>query len=143
MIHVVGTPFTGYCHEVRHYWDMTKSGVKYTFHLLGETDATNIVDAEIADPNKIGMEVTKDLNKADKFENRASRLRAPGIVPQSLRPTGTVSQQAAGWAKDIPGAKRCQEWTSELIDDLVRQKLLPDSALAKRDEVRAARPVPA
>ena len=112
-------------------------------HLLGETDTSNIVDAEITDPNNVPtLKETTDLNKSDKFEDRASLLRAPGIVPQNFRPTGTLSQQTAGWAQDIPGVKRCQEWTSELIDDLVKQKLLPDSALAKRDEVWAARRVP-
>jgi len=123
----------------------------FLVYFLGETDAANIVDAESADPTlttttaaaaaaaTFRQQTTDVLNKADKFENRASRMPAPGIAPAHLRPAGTVSEVVAGWSRDIPGVRRCQEWTGELIDDLVGQGLLPESALA----VKAGRRVPA
>ncbi|KDR83881.1 hypothetical protein GALMADRAFT_219710 [Galerina marginata CBS 339.88] len=141
IIHVVGAPLLGFKHEVKHYWDKTKTRGKYTFHLLGETDAANVVDAKI-DPSHIALHVTSALNKADKFEDRAGRIQEPGIAPEHLRPKGTVKQVVAGWAQDIPGVKRCQEWTTELIHDLVKQGLLPETALAVRNAVEAARNVP-
>jgi hypothetical protein len=88
------------------------------------------------------VNITHTLNKDDKFENRASRLQAPGIAPAHLRPTGTVTQMKAGWAKDIDGVRRCQEWTTDFINDLVKQKLLPETALTVREAIKAARSIP-
>ncbi|GLB43421.1 hypothetical protein LshimejAT787_1303220 [Lyophyllum shimeji] len=99
-----------------------------TLHLLGETDATNIVDAPVTDPNNLSILVVDDLNRADRFEDRASRHPPPRIAPDMI-PTGTPSQVRLALWKDIPGMRRCQEWTSDFIDDLVKQGLLPESAL--------------
>ena len=41
--------------------------------------------------------------------------------------------------EDIPGMKRCQEWTSELINDLVKERVLPESALEVLDTAWAER----
>jgi hypothetical protein len=122
---------------------MTKSRANCSIHLLGETDAANIVDAENTAGTSPTLNITHTLSKDDKFENRASHLEAPGIAPANLWPTGTVTQMMAGWAKDIDGVRRCQEWTTNLIDDLVKQRLLPETALAVLEAVKAARYIPA
>ena len=44
--------------------------------------------------------------------------------------------------EDIPGMKRCQEWTSELINDLVKEGVLPKSALEVLDTARTERSMP-
>ena len=46
--------------------------------------------------------------------------------------TGTVSQVVLTLWGDIPGMTRCQEWTSEFIDDMVKQGLLSESVLDSR-----------
>jgi hypothetical protein len=115
---------------------MTKTRAKYSIHLRGETDAAGTSGS----PTQV---ITDTLNKFDKFENRASGTQAPGIASANLRPTGTVTQMNAGWAKDIDGVRRCQEWTTDLINDLVKQRLLPQTALAARETVKAARHIPA
>lgn len=56
--------------------------------------------------------------------------------------TGTVSQVVLTLWGDIPGMRRCQEWTSEFIDDMVKQGLLSESVLEVCDAIRAARVVP-
>ncbi|RDB23607.1 hypothetical protein Hypma_009134 [Hypsizygus marmoreus] len=141
VIHVVGAPMMGFKHQIKHYWDMSKSRGRYSTHLLGETDASNIVDGEIADPNNITQHETDTLNAADKFENRASRLPAPGVASAHLWPKGTPTQITAGWARDIPDVRRCQEWTTDFIVDLVTQGLLPETALVVLEAVTAARNV--
>ena len=52
-------------------------------------------------------------------------------------PKGTVKQVILALWEDIPGMKRCQEWTSELINDLVKERVLPESALEVLDTARA------
>ncbi|KAF8069948.1 hypothetical protein FPV67DRAFT_1485569 [Lyophyllum atratum] len=143
VIDIAGEPAKGYMHEVKHYWDSESERQKFTMHLLGETDAANVVDAAIKS-DSIPQESTFTLNRADKFEDRASRLAAPGGVPAHLMPAegSTVKETLAYWAQDIPGIKRCQEWTCELIDDLVAQEFLPQTALAVRDAAWNARRVP-
>ncbi|KAF8953776.1 hypothetical protein BDZ97DRAFT_1678839 [Flammula alnicola] len=141
ILQVNGAPQLGYKHEVEHYWDKSLSRTPFTLHLLGETDAANIVDAPVTDPHNIPMLVVDDLNRADSFENRANRHPPPRIA-SGMIPTGTVSQVILALWRDIPGMRRCQEWTSDFIDDLVEQGLLPESALEVRDAVRAARVMP-
>ena len=141
LLHVPGSPYTGFKHEVKHdsTWDMkfTKShGLR--MYLLGETDATNVVDQPETDGS---INVTEDLNKADRFENLANR-HPPPRVATGIIPKGTVRQVILALWEDIPGMKRCQEWTSELINDLVKEGVLPESALEVLDTARAERSMP-
>lgn len=130
---------TGFKHEVKHFWNSEKTKAAVTKHLLGVTAAANIVDHVIPSGTTAPvMTVTDELNAADKFENRASLIPAPGIAPGSLWPTGKPSEIRAGWGKEIPGVKRCQEWTTELIEDLIKQGLLPKDALIIVQAARGA-----
>ena len=107
-------------------------------YLLGETDAANIVEQPETDEN---IYVTNDLNNADRFENLANRHPPPIIAPDMI-PKGTLRQVGLALWADIPGMKRCQEWTSELISDLVKEGVLPESALEVLDTARAERSMP-
>ena len=105
-------------------------------YLLGETDATNVVDHPETDGNiTSNVNVTEDLNKADRFENLANR-HPPLRAATGMIPKGTVKQVILALWEDIPGMERCQEWTSELINDLVKRGVLPKSALEVLDTAR-------
>ena len=107
-------------------------------YLLGETDAANIVEQPEMDGN---FYVTNDLNNADRIEHLANR-RPPPIISPDMIPKGTLRQVNLALWEDIPGLKRCQEWTSELISDLVKEGVLPESALEVLDTARAERTMP-
>ena len=139
LLHVSGSPYGGFKHEVKHDWNMkyTKAHGLRTY-LLGETDATNIVEKPEMDGK---IYVTDDLNNADRFENLANR-HPPPRVATGLIPKGTVRQVTLALWEDIPGMKRCQEWTSEFINDLVKKGVLPEFALEALDTARAERTMP-
>ena len=107
-------------------------------YLLGETDSANVIDKPQADGS---IYVTEDLNKADRFENLANRHPPPRVATEMI-PKGTFRQVNHALREDIPGMKRCQEWTSELINDLVKEGVLPESALEVLDTARAERSMP-
>ena len=107
-------------------------------YLLGETDSANVIDQPQADGS---IYVTEDLNKADRFENLANRHPPPKVATEMI-PKGTFRQVNHALREDIPGMKRCQEWTSELINDLVKEGVLPESALEVLDTARAERSMP-
>ena len=107
-------------------------------YLLGETDSANVIDKPQADGS---IYVTEDLNKADRFENLANRHPPPKVATEMI-PKGTFRQVNHALREDIPGMKRCQEWTSELINDLVKERVLPESALEVLDTARAERNMP-
>ena len=107
-------------------------------YLLGETDSANVIDQPQADGS---IYVTEDLNKADRFENLANRHPPPRVATEMI-PKGTFRQVNHALREDIPGMKRCQEWTSELINDLVKERVLPESALEVLDTARAERNMP-
>ena len=107
-------------------------------YLLGETDSANVIDQPQADGS---IYVTEDLNKADRFENLANSHPPPKVAPEMIQ-KGTFRQVNHALREDIPGMKRCQEWTSELINDLVKERVLPESALEVLDTARAERSMP-
>ena len=107
-------------------------------YLLGETDSANVIDQPQADGS---IYVTEDLNKADRFENLANRHPPPKVATEMI-PKGTFRQVNHALREDIPGMKRCQEWTSELINDLVKERVLPESALEVLDTAWAERSMP-
>ena len=107
-------------------------------YLLGETDSANVIDQPQVDGS---IYVTEDLNKADRFENLANRHPPPKVATEMI-PKGTFRQVNHALREDIPGMKRCQEWTSELINDLVKERVLPESALEVLDTARAERNMP-
>ncbi|KAF8878593.1 hypothetical protein CPB84DRAFT_1828586 [Gymnopilus junonius] len=120
----VGAPQFGFKIEVEHVfdWRKTLSANTIRLFLLGTTDSSNIVD--ITEPSG-----TTDLNKNDKFEKVAARLDVPRAASSNVMPTGTVSEIAAALQHDIPGMRRCQEWTMDYIAALVKDGLLPDEAM--------------
>ncbi|KIM36321.1 hypothetical protein M413DRAFT_291446 [Hebeloma cylindrosporum] len=137
IINISGSPYTGYQHEVKHYWDSKLDQSEIRLYLLGETDASNVVDAE----GDGKMKVVFEFNKADRFEDVANG-HPPPVVDSALIPTGTVSEVTLALWYDIPGMKRCQEWASEFIDDVVKQGLLPESAVEVCAIARAERNMP-
>ena len=109
-------------------------------YLLGETDSANVIDKPQLEADG-SIYVTEDLNKADRFENLANRHPPPKVATEMI-PKGTFRQVNHALREDIPGMKRCQEWTSELINDLVKERVLPESALEVLDTARAERNMP-
>ncbi|KAG6810391.1 hypothetical protein H0H92_012074 [Tricholoma furcatifolium] len=118
-IHAVGAPQSGFEIVVEHAFDWSSDADKTHLFLLGTTDASNIID--IAEPTR-----TTSLNKDDKFEKVAS----------------TVSAVVAALQRDIPGMRRCQEWTMDYIKALVKAGLLPDDAIVVVAEARKLNPFP-
>lgn len=101
-----------------------------TLHLLGEADSSNIIHLPLpSDGSAPKLQLTNNANRNDGFERYAERLPTPGVTPSDLWPTGLPSEIRAGWAKDIPGVRRCQEWTTDLIAELVKRELLPAAAI--------------
>ncbi|KAF5385049.1 hypothetical protein D9615_001001 [Tricholomella constricta] len=136
-IQAVGAPQFGFKIEVEHAfdWRKTRSANTISLFLLGTTDASNVVD--ITESTK-----TTDLNKNDKFEKVVAKLNAPPAASSEVMPTGTVSEVAAALQHDIPGMRRCQEWTMEYIAALVKAGLLPDEAMNVVAEARKLNPFP-
>jgi len=85
---------------------------------------------------------TNNLNKNDQFEKEAGKLAAPRVASSDVMPKGTVSEVAAALQHDIPGMRRCQEWTMDYIAALVKAGLLPDEAMNVIAEVRELNPFP-
>ena len=81
-----------------------------------------------------------DLNKSENVEYCMS-CHLPPMIGSATILTGTVSQVVLTLWRDIPGMRRCQEWTSEFID-MVKQGLLSESVLEVCDAIRAACVVP-
>ncbi|KAF5313883.1 hypothetical protein D9619_013027 [Psilocybe cf. subviscida] len=136
-IEAIGAPQFGFKIEVEHAFDWRKvpSSNKIGLFLLGTTDASHII--EVAEPTK-----TTDMNKNDKFEEVASKLKAPRAASRDVMPIGTVSQVTAALQHDIPGMRRCQEWTMGYIDALIKADLLPNEATTAVAEARQLNPFP-
>lgn len=136
-IQALGAPQFGFKIEVEHAfdWRTTHSAKSICLFLLGTTDSSNIVD--VTEPTK-----TTDLNKDDKFEKVAGKLDAPRAASREVMPTGSVSRVAAALQHDIPGMRRCQEWTMDYIAALVKAGLLSDEAMNVVAEARKLNPFP-
>ncbi|KAF1987794.1 hypothetical protein K402DRAFT_453441 [Aulographum hederae CBS 113979] len=100
VIQVVGSPFTGYTHSIKH--DVSpviapsgaSSGARHSLVLLGE----------VLGGNEGGVDV---------LENEALNISAPGVSKSPME----------------PGYENCQSWTWQLLRALVEKGVLEESAL--------------
>ncbi|OBZ80063.1 hypothetical protein A0H81_01384 [Grifola frondosa] len=126
MIHVIGSPLTGFTLQVKEGFDLSKTKSVYVLVDLGTTAVANITVADTTTQNMRGT--TTD---SDKFEKCAGKIQPPRIPEaQYMPPAGSKpSEIKAFWLQDHPNAPRCQEWTRSYVAALVKEKLLPDTAI--------------
>ncbi|CAG7947003.1 unnamed protein product [Penicillium olsonii] len=110
LIHVIGTPMTGYSLEFRRNFSLTTPPRHQCMLPIGKTDACNISDP-------VHATETTDSSPRGKIEIAASQVPAPGINENFMAPVNDTTN------------KRCQEWTMEFIRYLVTQKLIEAEAV--------------
>lgn len=79
VIHVVGSPFTGYKLEFKRNYDTTKTNRPFQKIPLGQVSNNHIQDV-------IGKGVTTDTQDHDTLEARAKLVQPPGVSPSPLDP---------------------------------------------------------
>jgi hypothetical protein len=81
IIHVVGTPFSGFGLEFKRNYKLDKTKRKFRRISLGEVDDKYVKDVE-GDGN-----VSQDVESHDILEQKAKQIPPPGISPAPLDPT--------------------------------------------------------
>ncbi|TVY34111.1 hypothetical protein LOCC1_G007789 [Lachnellula occidentalis] len=112
LIQVLGTPFTGYGLEFKRGYKLDEVKEKFSTFVLGEVEGKHVGE---------GDGEGTDILARDEVEREAKKVEVPGVSREPLNP-------AVG--------RRCQEWTRELVQRLVKGNILPGSALLVLDEAK-------
>ncbi|EEP76269.1 predicted protein [Uncinocarpus reesii 1704] len=121
VIHVTGTPFTGYGREFKRNYHLASTGRGWKKYPLAVVDDKH-VSIRSGDDDDDGGKFSVDVTPRDELERQAMRVDPPGPSKEPLNP-------AVG--------KRCQEWIRDYVSWLIERKILTDSAIQVLDDVKA------
>ncbi|TVY64166.1 hypothetical protein LSUE1_G008407 [Lachnellula suecica] len=113
LIQVLGTPFTGYGLEFKRGYDLESVREKFQKHVLGDIEERWVADA---DGNGV------DIQPRDEVEKWAKRIEVPGVHKEPLNPSS---------------GRRCQEWTRDLVEVLVKRGILLESSVQVLDYAKS------
>ncbi|KAJ7497654.1 hypothetical protein FB451DRAFT_1121347 [Mycena latifolia] len=126
IIQVTGNPHTGFGLQTKRNYDTRADAPEDTrFLYLGALPGECVVDGYVPSPAR-GPEIhtTDEVVAGDVVEELARALGLPRRAEGApLPPPGDPV-----WERPHPSFERCQEWTTRLVEDLVKQGLLPESA---------------
>ncbi|KAL9114743.1 MAG: hypothetical protein Q9227_001422 [Pyrenula ochraceoflavens] len=118
VIHVVGTPMTGYQLEFKKNYQPRLSPEPYTIHQIGQVNVQHIGDPTTTTPSI-------DSTPIGALELAASQISAPRVSQNFLAPVNDITN------------RRCQEWTMDYVRHLVAMEYVSDDAInivqSKRD----------
>lgn len=117
VIHVTGTPFTGYGLEFKRNYDLSETGRAWRKYALATLDE-KYVETSVHGDGKFCIDVTPQ----DVLEAEAKKIDPPGPSPEPLNPNK---------------GKRCQAWIREYIGWLIQRGILSESTEQVLDEAKA------
>ncbi|CZS98073.1 hypothetical protein WAI453_011896 [Rhynchosporium graminicola] len=116
VIHVTGTPFTGYGLEFKRGYESALTRRVYHRIPLALVKEEHIQDVLQTRPDEV------DINPRDALEVEAKKIDPPTASPEPLNPKV---------------GKRCQDWTLEYIEWLISRGYLTSEVLAVLDTAKA------
>ena len=131
IIHVVGSPFSGYGLEIKRNTNI--KGLKACFH-LATIDGAHVTDDEPGEPSQ-------DVKPTDDLEREAKKVEPPSVSKEPLN-VNFVSTHRPCLLEALIGTdemqgRRSQDWTREYLERLASRKIIPPESLKALDQAKA------
>ncbi|KAG5336320.1 hypothetical protein C0989_012168 [Termitomyces sp. Mn162] len=122
VLHVTGSPVTGFVHEVKRGYDMSTTRHAYSFIILGQIDSNLVVDVDLKDQV---IFTADDDCEAPSIESIDAIEKLAFSVPA---PKKTLKSASDNVNAPRPKIENCQNWIGHFVDLLVDEGILDANA---------------